>query len=100
MKIRCVLLVPFPVFGCFKRAAYSIVRVTHILLLTGVFQGHDCRSNGSILGARGTFKLFLKKIFDVVIRSNMAAIFFLHDLGASVVEVKKWVSYTDILSYE
>ena len=66
----------FPFFGCFKRAAYSIVRVTHILLLTGVFQGHDCRSNGSILGARGTFKFFLKKIFDVVIRSNMAAIFF------------------------
>ena len=30
----------------------------------------------------------------------MAAIFFLRDLGASVVEVKKWVSYTDILSYE
>ena len=63
-------------FGCFKRAAYSIVRVTHILLFTGVFQGHDCRSNGSILGARGTFKFFLKKIFDLVIRSNMAAIFF------------------------
>ena len=30
----------------------------------------------------------------------MAAIFFLRDLGVSVVEVKKWVSYTDILSYE
>ena len=44
--------------------------------------------------------LILKKIFDVIIRSNMVAIFFLRDLGASVVEVKKWVSYTDILSYE
>ena len=30
----------------------------------------------------------------------MAAIFFLHDLGASMVELEKWVSYTDILSYE
>ena len=66
----------------------------------GVFQGHECKSNGSILGAWGTFKFFLKKIFDVVIRSNMVAIFFLRNLGASVVEVKKWVSYTDILSYE
>ena len=59
-----------------KKAAYSSVRVTHILLLTGVFQGHECRSNGSILGAWGTFKFFLEKIFDAVIRSNMAAIFF------------------------
>ena len=59
-----------------KKAAYSSVRVTHILLLTGVFQGHECRSNGSILGAWGTFKFFLEKIFGAVIRSNMAAIFF------------------------
>ena len=59
-----------------KKAAYSSVRVTHILLLTGVFQGHECRSNGSILGAWGTFKFFLEKIFDAVIRSNMVAIFF------------------------
>ena len=66
----------------------------------GVFKGHKCRSNSSIFGAWGTFKFFLKKIFDVIIRSNMVAIFFLRDLGASVVEFKKWVSYTDILSYE
>ena len=65
-----------------------------------MFKGHECRSNGSIFGAWGTFNFFLKKIFDVIIRSNMAVIFFLRDLGASVVEVKKWVSYTDILSYE
>ena len=30
----------------------------------------------------------------------MVAIFFLHDLGASVVELEKLVSYTNILSYE
>ena len=65
-----------PLFGCFKEQPMVAVRVTHILLLTGVFKGHECRSNRSIFGAWGTFKFFLKKIFDVVIRSNMAAIFF------------------------
>ena len=70
------------------------------MLLTGVFKGHECRSNSSIFGVWGTFNFFLKKFFDIIIRSNMAAIFFLHNLGASVVELEKRVSYTDILSYE
>ena len=30
----------------------------------------------------------------------VAKIFFLHDLGVTVVELEKWVSYTNILSYE
>ena len=41
-----------------------------------VFKGHECRSNGSIFGAWGTLNFFLKKNFDVIIRSNMVAIFF------------------------
>ena len=41
-----------------------------------MFKGHECRSNGSIFGAWGTFKFLLKNFFDVIIRSNIVAIFF------------------------